>query len=98
MPTVRELHSLMWCSSGQTTDRDDPKDGGPLIANHCQGQYQRPTIRLGAFPTTPSDFYWSSSPTVGSSDYAWGVYFSLGRVGDGIRSYSDAVRLVRASQ
>jgi hypothetical protein len=98
VPTVRELHSLVWCSSGQTKDRDDPNDGGPVIANNCQGQYQRPTIRSGAFPATPHTFYWTSSPYVGSSNGAWSVLFSNGSVSSSYRGNLSQVRLVRASQ
>lgn len=99
VPTVRELHSLVWCSSGKTRDRDDPKDGGPLIANLCTGQYQSPTIRSGAFPATPGAVYWTASPYVGNSLNAGVVNFNSGGVGSyGDRYYSYAVRLVRASQ
>jgi hypothetical protein len=98
VPTVRELHSLVWCSSGQTKDRDDPNDGGPVIANTCQGQYQRPTIRSGAFPATSSTWYWTSSPYVGDSGNAWVVNFYYGFVDYYSRSGSYQVRLVRASQ
>lgn len=30
------------------------------------------------FPSTPSDMFWSSSPFVGSSSFAWGVTFHHG--------------------
>jgi hypothetical protein len=100
VPTVRELHSLVWCSTGQTKDRDDPKDGGPVIASYCQGHYhyQRPTIRSGAFPATPSDRYWTSSPSVGNSLNAWSVNFYYGYVSNDNRNNDLQVRLVRASQ
>jgi hypothetical protein len=98
VPTLRELHSLVWCSSGQTKDRDDPQDGGPVIANYCQGQYQSPTIRSGAFPATSSTWYWTSSPYVGVSDFAWGVLFNGGSVNGDLRGNGSQVRLVRASQ
>ena len=47
------------------------------------------------FPDMPSDWFWSSSPYVGDSNYAWGVDFNYGFVSSGNRDGSDAVRLVR---
>ena len=58
-----------------------------------------PRIDTDWFPNTQASLYWSSSPYVGSSDYAWYVYFGNGYVADGgNRDSIDAVRLVRASQ
>ncbi len=60
---------------------------------------QNPSIDSTAFPSTPSNWYWSSSPYVGTSGYAWVVDFGYGKVGDGNRyGYYGQVRLVRASQ
>ncbi|MBK6999481.1 MAG: DUF1566 domain-containing protein [Rhodoferax sp.] len=58
-----------------------------------------PAIDSIAFPNTPSLFFWSGSPDVGNSDYAWMVSFYLGSAYDGYR-YDDyyAVRLVRGGQ
>lgn len=50
------------------------------------------------FPRTPAEYFWSSSPYVGSSDYAWVVGFNYGSVSFSTRSYSYAVRLVRGGQ
>jgi hypothetical protein len=54
-----------------------------------------PSIDLNAFPSTPSDWFWSSSPLAGSSSTAWLVHFY-----DGNTTYDDAaltmyVRCVR---
>ena len=58
-----------------------------------------PAIDPTAFPATPSSYFWSSSPYVGSTDFAWSVYFSDGFVNfSGYRSYRYYVRLVRAGQ
>jgi len=38
----------------------------------------KPSIDTTAFPSTPADWFWSSSPLAGSSSYAWYVYFYLG--------------------
>ena len=56
-----------------------------------------PAINTTIFPNTPSNAFWSSSPYVGNTDYAWNVYFSNGLV-DYDRYSSLPVRLVRASQ
>ena len=50
------------------------------------------------FPNTLAYYYWTSSPYVGYSSYAWNVYFSDGNVSSNYRGYGFAVRLVRASQ
>ncbi len=37
-----------------------------------------PPINQTAFPNTPADAYWTSSPYAGSSGYAWSVSFNVG--------------------
>jgi len=64
-----------------------------------------PAIDPTAFPATSSGWYWSSSPKVGDSRYAWVVGFDYGKVFGGNRNgrintggtvdYYVAVRLVR---
>ncbi|WP_269267322.1 DUF1566 domain-containing protein [Vibrio cholerae] len=58
----------------------------------------RPAINSQAFPNTPSDWYWSSSPFARNSYYAWFVYFGNGGVYDASKSHNPHVRLVRAGQ
>ncbi len=58
---------------------------------------RKPAIDSSAFPATPSNWYWSSSPYVGYSDYAWAVVFAYGSIGNGYRGYKGHVRLVRDS-
>jgi hypothetical protein len=100
VPTVRELASLIWCSSGQMKSSDNPRDGGAAIANSCDGNFSRPTINTVAFPVTSGN-YWSSSSDKGDPRGAWYVGFNYGGV-DNINYYYNnahyAVRLVRASQ
>ena len=58
-----------------------------------------PAINGTLFPNTLNNGFWSSSPYVGNSNYAWYVNFSNGLVYDGyFRDFSLPVRLVRASQ
>jgi hypothetical protein len=59
---------------------------------------QNPAIDSAAFPATPSSWFWTSSPSSGSSNFAWVVYFHDGYVyGYYFRNYSFLLRLVRAS-
>ena len=54
---------------------------------------------IGTPEAPKSGWYWSSSPYVGNSDFAWGVSFDNGYVdGYNYRGSSYLVRLVRASQ
>jgi hypothetical protein len=61
-----------------------------------------PAIDRTAFPGTPNNPYWSSSPFVGVSDHAWLVSFDIGHVTadyrNNYRNINIHVRLVRASQ
>lgn len=57
--------------------------------------YPGPTIDAGWFPNTPYWAYWSSSPYVGSADYAWNVNFYDGSVYAVNRYYNNPIRLVR---
>ena len=57
-----------------------------------------PAINTTVFLNPPSNAFWSSSPYVGSTSSAWGVYFNVGNVDSSGRSGSLPVRLVRASQ
>ncbi|MCX8522214.1 MAG: DUF1566 domain-containing protein, partial [Rhodoferax sp.] len=58
-----------------------------------------PRIDTTWFPNTQPGSYWSSSPHVGDSDYAWYVDFYYGSAYNigGIRYSGYYVRLVRAS-
>ena len=53
-------------------------------------------IDVGFFPNTRFNYYWSSSPSAGSSDDAFGVSFSGGNVYRGSRNIDLSVRLVRS--
>ncbi len=61
-------------------------------------RYPESTINTTLFPNTPSNVFWSSSPSVSYSDSAWNVDFDSGYVDDYYRSGAFPVRLVRASQ
>ena len=91
LPTKDELASLIYCSSGE------PAYWKPTSAA-CTGAYSRPTIWSAAFPHTPANWFWSSSPDAGSADGAWSVYFGAGYVGYYVKGSAGYVRLVRGGQ
>jgi len=65
------------------------------LASIVDRSRQSPAIDIKAFPATPSQWFWSSSPYVGSPDLAWGVFFNDGGVSGDHRGDANAVRLVR---
>jgi hypothetical protein len=93
LPTIDELKSLVYCSSGQPKTWND-------TGEECEGDYARPTIDSGAFPNIPSSWswFWSASPLAGHSGRAWGVHFGSGDADYGSRDYYGHVRLVRGGQ
>lgn len=58
-----------------------------------------PAIDVVAFPNTPGNWFWSSTPVAGTPDYAWNVFFVEGSIGNsnglGLRVNLHSVRLVR---
>ena len=54
-----------------------------------------PTIDPTVFPSTPSDYFWSSSPLAGSSSSSWYVYFIYGAAYYSVVSNTYYVRCVR---
>ena len=55
LPSIDELKTLVYCSSGQPKTWNDTGES-------CKGEFNRPTIDLTAFPDTPSSWFWSGSP------------------------------------
>lgn len=94
IPTVRELASLIYCSSESTQSETDP-DGKGNIKHSCDGNYSTPTIRTSAFPQTLDFGYWSASPYVGKPALHWTIGFSLGNLYDGMSDAQYRVRYVR---
>ena len=56
---------------------------------------QHPTIDPIAFPSAPSDGFWTSSAVSGSSGFAWGVYFDDGYTNNLVVGLNARVRCVR---
>lgn len=99
LPTIDELDTLVFCSSGQRKPSARPNGRYVNETNgECQGDYARPTINQWAFPNTPGGFFWSSSPYAYYSNHAWSVNFNYGYVSYYSRGYYVQVRLVRAGQ
>ncbi|WP_242466157.1 DUF1566 domain-containing protein [Chromatium okenii] len=92
LPSIHELKTLVYCSSGQPKTWND-------TGTSCEGNYSKPTIDLIAFPNTPNTRFWSSSPdTFLFISTAWGVYFDSGYAGHNFRNDNLHVRLVRSGQ
>ncbi|HOW80802.1 MAG TPA: DUF1566 domain-containing protein [Verrucomicrobiota bacterium] len=94
VPTIEELLTLVYCSSGQPKTWNDT---GKL----CEGDYERPTIYQPAFPNTPMPivgFFWSSSPSAPNAGVAWLVDFYYGSGHAFVKGNFGAVRLVRGEQ
>ena len=104
VPTIRQLHCLLYCSSGYFNTVDLP-DGLGSIKHGCAGPYSESRVNLSSFPDT-SDTYWSSSRT--DVDLKKGRprknavltvdFKNAGTVGIDNDSRNQPVRLVRSSK
>ena len=56
IPTVNELKTLVYCSSGQPYYRNNSEES-------CLGSFASPTIATAIFPNTPTASFWSSTKT-----------------------------------
>jgi hypothetical protein len=54
-----------------------------------------PAIDPSAFPDTPSEFFWSSSPSLAPPGTAWGVNFTRGSAGASLVASTAWARCVR---
>jgi hypothetical protein len=95
LPTIAELRTLVYCSSGNPITINMDRDH-----TFCLGQ--EPTIVDWAFPGMLAyrgeTAFWSSSPYAGSPSDAWGVAFGFAYVGNFNKSLAGHVRLVRGGQ
>ncbi len=88
LPTISELMSLVYCSSG-TPYLIGMKDG----YYGCSGNFQQPAIVSWAFPGTPEGKFWSSSSNLNSS-VALYVNFANGIAASTAKDSPSYVRLV----
>jgi Protein of unknown function (DUF1566) len=98
VPTVRELASLIYCSSGEFKKTIDLKTDGAHIPNECGGTFARPTINQNAFPNTISGGYWTSVLTDAEKKTAYGYGFGNGSFWYDVRDKKYFVRYVRAKR
>jgi len=84
MPSIDELLSLVYCSSGRRTSE-----------GVCDGDYQLPMLNASAFPSGVVFWVWSGSPYAADTDSAWVVGFHNGSDRWGNKGYYFPVRLVR---
>ena len=99
LPTVRELFTLVVCSSGKIgAYTADLKDGHAALKGGCLGNYTEPTLDTQAFPNTEASWVWSSSAVAGGADVAWSVSFIDGYPDWSNKGYGFQLRLVRSGQ
>ena len=104
LPTIKELSALVYCSNGKQRKFEVngwetvKHEGSYGCGSDIRGSYKSPTINSKAFPNTPSDWFWSSSPYAHNSSNAWFVYFDVGTDSYDNRNNTIRVRLVRAGQ
>ena len=92
VPTIEELKTLVYCSSGQPKTWND-------TGETCKGDnLERPTLYQPAFPNTPGLWYWSSSIHGDLLDYVSNVSFVDGHVYADNKVSGNHVRLVRGGQ
>lgn len=98
VPTIDELGSLTYCSSGK------PKGIYPgRLDGGCKGNYRKPTINTTVFIMNKKIMldlvYWSSSPFAFNNISVWSIYYFSGFDGTSDKSYyGNYVRLVRIGQ
>ncbi|GEM_PF-4430843 len=93
IPTIDQLKTLVYCSSGTPITIGMEAD-----YTDCSGTYDKPTIVAWAFPNMPSSWFWSGSPNASYAGYAWNVNFYDGIANNNNRLNDGHVRLVRAGQ
>jgi hypothetical protein len=57
LPTIEQLNSLVYCSSG-LDNKGESTEFGIGSDRHCGGDYLSPVIQADAFPNTPADKFW----------------------------------------
>lgn len=90
IPTLEELNSLMYCSSGWAKLIIEGR-------SHCVGNFFRPTIAKAVFPET-AFVYWSSSSPTSNGKFALAVDFVYGYEFESLKDFDLRVRLVRSAQ
>ena len=90
LPTINELRTLVYCSTG------DPVLVGMVDDDRaCIGSYQQPSIAEEAFPDTPLTGFWTSSRDATLAGSAWMSFFATGAVKRALKLDQGHARLVR---
>lgn len=92
-PTLAELRSLVYCSTGQPVIVGITVEDGS-----CRGVYQQPTIVTAAFPDTEANHFWSADGARQQAHAAWFVNFSSGVALTKQQDMAGYVRLVRSGR
>lgn len=98
LPTIRELHGLVVCSTGFTKATRDLEDGGAPVPKECKDGSSQPTIDTVRFPNTAASYVWSGSPYAYNTSSAWYVHFGYGSSNYYYRNDLNGVRVVRGGQ
>ncbi|MBK1734787.1 hypothetical protein CKO15_05680 [Halorhodospira abdelmalekii] len=93
MPTIEELRTLRYCSSGAPVGFLEGRE-----RTRCRGDYEQPTIVEEAFPNTSAWPFWSASSYAGQANHAWLVFFSNGNDQGWNMGHGYRVRLLRDGQ
>ena len=94
VPTMRELQSLRYCSTGFFTANEYMLERGKGVPKGCNPGSTSPTIAKSIFPGMDSErlIYFSSS---GADQIVPLISFETGIIGNGEAEKNSAVRLVR---
>lgn len=98
LPTMEELYSLTYCSTGfyKTTTIPSRSGGKKEVRHICVGSdFQKPTIDQIVFPNTEFGFYWSHIEADPAFN-AWGVAFTDGSSAYVVKIFPFYVRPVRS--
>lgn len=105
LPNIRELASLVHCSSGKIgKNTTDLRDGKPALVHGCLGDFKKPTINQAVFPNTATSSYYRSSSRNDNAHYRhyghrhWKVYFGSSGELEGESLAFSYVRLVRDTE
>ena len=99
IPLVEELDSLVQCPIGR---KPSVRPDGHYVEDtdgRCHGsEYIKAKINNNAFPNTPADWFWSSSPNTNHPNFVWYVGFNHGIVGNSHKNSNSKsrARLVRS--
>lgn len=106
LPSIEELHSIIYCSQGFKSDIEIPtKTGKQKRVKHiCSGNdYQKPAVNLENFSLHDGSIlfannYWSSTPYIddGSDDKVWVAYLHNGSLNGLYKEKQARVLLVRS--